>query len=170
MLLYLDLDDVVFDTTDYLEAELGWVKGSAGTVYDSFVERDDLGSMSDMLDYTKIPLKMSVSQIELLNSIFSIVFCTEYCQEKEWVRKQFIVRKLFDIDRIIGINRTIKRKYSLDLSDGILVDDNFGLLQKCNAKYKIWYTPIEEERQGIITVNDFVGLHTVLERLRGIIS
>ena len=167
MRLYLDLDDVVFDTTRYLEELLGWTKGSKGTVYDSFVESNDLCSMSSMLEYTKIPLKLTISQIDLLKDMFEVVICTEYYTTREIQQKKQVVQDLFGISQIIGVDRNKTRKYLIDFGENILVDDTLDIIRRCNAKHKIWVSEKEILEVGISVVKDFNGLYKELERIRG---
>ena len=178
MKLYLDLDDTVFNTTEYLEEILSWDKNQTGSVYDRFVVSGDFVSMSGMLNYYEIPLKIKKSEIDLLKEKHKVVICSEYCTEGEFLLKKKVCKDILGVDDIIGVYRLESRKYTLDLSDGILIDDNIEILHKCNAFKKFWYADDivlsnirsdivlnPEEMRDIVSVRDFKGLYAELERL-----
>ena len=164
--IYLDLDDTVFNTSYFLEQATGWVVEHPKTIYDVFAETSDFFNMSAMLEYSKIPLNISVEDIKSLEEKYKVVVCTEYYTVTEIERKVSIMRDIFQIKDVIGIDRCYNRKYNLDLSDGILIDDTLEILVKSNAMVKIWFTKSPEiPKEGIVKVGGFVELYNELERL-----
>ena len=98
--IYLDLDDTVFNTSYFLEQATGWVVEYPKTIYDVFAETSDFFNMSAMLEYSKIPLNISVEDIKSLEEKYKVVVCTEYYTVTEIERKVSIMRDIFQINAV----------------------------------------------------------------------
>ena len=155
--LFLDVDDVVYDTTRYLQE----ITGCKEDVYDYFqAEGRSLTGMSNLLDYEKIPKRVSDDEVRRLSETFDVVFCSEYFTKREIIQKRDMLYELFNLDTI-GVNRAMSRKYFIPMNGSILVDDNIMIIDRSSASSKVcMYNGNEEEINKFIgyTVKDFESI------------
>lgn len=139
--LYLDVDDVILDTANYVRCRASkeniHVPDDA-SVYDS-VPKDLLKAY--LSEYEKIPYKKSFPlYIDKVKRLFKdIVILSEYYNESERDSKYNKISKLFEGNKIKLIDARVSRKFEEDLSDGIIVDDNVTILNKVKANGKICF-------------------------------
>lgn len=139
--LFVDLDDTFVDTERYLRkiCESNGLKvPKYDTIYTLYGEDNEYKPYFDMVfnNYFVIPKKQGVIEnISLLETEYEIIFCT-YCTtkgEKE-AKKKFANSLGKEIILCEGDNYT---KSNIDMSEGILIDDNPEVLEASNAGKKI---------------------------------
>lgn len=150
--LFVDLDDTFVDTERYLRRILesnGLKVPKYETVYTLYGE-EAYKPYFDMVfnNYFVIPKKQGVNEnIKLLETEYNIVFCS-YCTTKnekiakkrfaESLNKEIILCEGEDFD-----------KSNVDMSGGILIDDNLDVLASSNADKKLQMYNEFTYRQGI---------------------
>lgn len=165
MKIYLDIDDVVLDTTRYLASLVG--ANSFDGFWDKYLDDERLFNAL-FKDYLKIPFKPnSINIINDLAKRHTIEFVSEYHSLGERLNKELMLKKRFGNCRFILTDYNVQRKYTLDLNDGLLVDDNPRILNRCNAEKVIcFYNPSNyiELYEGI-TVHNWRELSKVFNWL-----
>lgn len=156
--LYLDFDDVVMDTTRYLMRMLGetnpnrfWgIYGNDPRVVTELSE-----------NYKKIPIKKNaLNGLRIVEKFADITFVSEYYYPGEARDKRILSKGFCRHSDIILVNANESRKYKLDLSKGMLIDDNSKILCMSNAGMKIlFYNPANYiTRFDGLRVEDWKGL------------
>lgn len=142
--LFLDIDDTIYDTETYVMEKVlekfgtSIVIGNKG-VYDLMSTDERVRAYCDDLlsNYVKIPLMPYAHDcIKSLRDLYDIYFCSCYTFEREKKEKIALSGKYKVGIMLIEYNST-SGKSSVDLSDGILADNDVFALASCNAKRKI---------------------------------
>ena len=142
MNLYLDLDDVVFDTTRY--AKRLYKEYSRGIDENKYaIELED--SLEDIVwleifgDYSRVPIMFgAVDFILTLKEYFNITFVSNYITENEKTFKEGFAEGL-DIPITLLDLRYHTNKSSVDMFEGIFVDDSLENLKTSSARHKILF-------------------------------
>lgn len=155
--LYLDLDDTVFDTENFLRKKLGgsWLQYE-GLLYEAYEEMDFselVKVLSVFKDYRKIPLVNGAKEgLNILKDYYNIIFCSSYHLDPEKKSKQMIA-DLMGFDLILCGGDDWDKSH-IDMSKGVFVDDNTRLLNKSNASKKVCFykrfNMVEEFKDGKI--------------------
>lgn len=166
--VFLDLDDTVFDTSLNLRNNLkGYLEsGVIESIWDKrfFMERPTIsGAFRDaydiyhecMYDWNKIPVKQGALEgVSELIGMCDLCICSEYYSDFERLSKLEVVGKLWGPEGYssVYVNGRYLRKYCIDMSGTILVDDNKTILVNSNADVKICFYNKEttEDYKGII--------------------
>ena len=136
MKLYIDLDDTVKDTSRYINKVIDSNKVSLGRVNSLYsIVADDFFIKESLCNWDVIPFcQGALNSLKLLETEHEIVFCSQYLFAEEAKRKQEFAsslgKSLYLFPRTQGVD-----KDSLDMSDGVLIDDNLDVLLKSNAQY-----------------------------------
>lgn len=158
MKIYLDLDDVVKDTSSYLGKYFSDFYENG--FWDRNLENPKLRKL--LSEYDKIPyMEGALEGLKYLNTYHNLVIVSEFLYPEEaFMKKKVIGSVLFEcnsISRIILVNRMKTRKYNpsiVNMSDGVLIDDSVEVLAKCNAKNKILYVPESRADEGKMYIGD----------------
>jgi len=121
------------------------------------------------LEFYKDCLKTLIKHKKYCNyNIVTLGSLTNLINKQQWCSQYIPIKKVF-----IGINHIKDTdKSSIDMSDGIIIDDHIDNLRNSNAKYKIlfkggfdtdWNTKLPHE--DFIEVYDWCELDTVLNNL-----
>lgn len=137
--IYLDLDDTFVDTEMYIRSVL---KNNLLPVRDNTVYAlRFLPIYSDIMrdvfkNYDIIPLKEDAEvSLSLLSTEYNIIFCSSYITEEEAnAKKSFAKKYKKDIILCGGQNWDKSR---VDMSGGIMIDDDPEALSRSNATTKI---------------------------------
>lgn len=139
--LFIDLDDVVLDTSLSLKRIKDYIE----------INRDDLGiseednmvdvSVMFLLDnYNRVPIKDGFLPIfDILKERYEIVFVSMYISEKEYAYKSFIARKLGVDIKLLSVS-DYSDKSSIDMDGGVLIDDTLSMLTSSSATKKVLFT------------------------------
>ncbi len=135
--LYLDVDDVVFDTSGYLKFKLGLPV--IENIYAKLDYTDE--KVIDLLSrYDKMPLNQGFrGGVQELEDLYDLFFFSEFTFWDERVSKSDELHSLAPRTRQILIDKRLSRKYNIDLSTVILVDSNPEVLKMSNARIKIFF-------------------------------
>ena len=138
MNLYLDLDDVVFDTTRYAkELFKEYKEGIFKKTRDD--ELEDIVWLEIMDDYSRVPTKYgAIDFILTLKEYFNITFVSNYITENERTFKEGFAEGL-GIPIILLDLRHHTNKASVPMLEGIFVDDSLENLKTSSARYKILF-------------------------------
>lgn len=142
--LFLDIDDTLVDTESYLRLRLRYILGSdVVSKYDSIynlMTDDEVAKeicRKELSDYRNIPfLPFAEECIGVLKNDYNIILCSNYTFEEERCAKLLLAERL-------GVSSSLIRyapnmgKSSVDMSDGILVDNDTRVLASSNAKRKV---------------------------------
>lgn len=140
--IYMDLDDTFFNTEYYIRAVLknNGLPISVPCVYTlrSFKEGDVYHEIIEgiMNHYDSIPIKEgAINSLRLLGTEYNIKLCSSYYSEGEKKSKQEYADSIGR--EIILVPSEDVGKTSVDMSEGICIDDSLDVISECNAKYKI---------------------------------
>ena len=134
MNLYLDLDDVVFDTTEYARKLF---KEYGGGKYDYTLEDSVWWEILD--NYSRVPIMYgAVDFIITLKEYFNITFVSSYITENERTFKEGFAEGL-GIPIILLDLRLHTDKSCVNMIGGIFVDDSLENLKTSSAKFKILF-------------------------------
>lgn len=142
MNLYLDLDDVVFDTTRYAkELYKEYARGIDENKYAINLEDslEDIVWLEIFDDYSRVPIMHgAVDFILTLKEYFNITFVSSYITENERTFKEGFSEGL-GIPIILLDIRLHTNKSCVSMFEGIFVDDNLENLKTSSAKFKILF-------------------------------
>ena len=134
MKLFLDLDDVVLDTSkcireigDYLNLHRG----------EFFITKENFHDA--LSPYHKVRVKQDfIDVFPLLQEKFDIVFVSFYISEAELAYKSSLARK-YGCEGVFLKHTEHKDKSSVDMTGGIFVDDTIEMLTSSNADKKFHF-------------------------------
>lgn len=137
--LYLDLDDVVYNTENYIRKVLGgeWLfyDNLLYCEYDNMSYHEINSVASIFTNYNSIPLIDGASEgIEKLKSRYSIIFCSTSQSVFERIAKERIA-KLWGLPIII----CGESKSHIDMEGCIFVDNRGDHLDSSNAETKVLF-------------------------------
>jgi len=164
--LYLDIDDTVLDTENYVKKVLGgkWsnLDSSIYLEYGNMSEYE-LDKIKDVFsNYYEIPYISGAEEgISELQEEFDVVFCSTYWNDYEKRSKQ-IWADLLGIRAILCEGYT---KGNVDMSDAVFVDDGTRNLNSSNAAMKVCFFQKNnslEIRGGTYVVYNWEGLLDIL--------
>lgn len=142
--LFLDIDDTLVDTESYLRLRLRYILGSdVVSKYDSIYNlmvNDKIANeicRKELSDYRNIPfLPFAEECISVLKNDYSIILYSNYTFEEERSAKLLLADRL-GVSSSLTQYDTGMGKSRVDISDGILVDNDTKVLVNSNAKRKI---------------------------------
>lgn len=136
--LFLDIDDVIFDTESYISSVLR----KSGIVTDSsylYLFDNDRGMLNDFLsDYSKIPMITgSYDGIKMLKTEYDVCLLSYITFVNEYYEKVKVAKKLgLELFACTGEDYL---KSSVDTSNGIRIDDRVDILNANNSKRSICF-------------------------------
>ena len=169
--LYVDLDDTFKDSEKFLRKILeanGLECPKNGSVYWR-VDSSDYRPYFEMMfgNYRFIPNKEgAVENLKLLETEFEVIFCSSYINDFEAESKKKFADSLGKSIILCGGENFDKSQ--VDMSDGILIDDKFEVLDASNALVKIqMYNPYNFE--GISENSTLVtNWYQIVDKLMGV--
>lgn len=134
MRLYIDLDDTVKETSRYLDKVIKSNKlplGEKNKLYSIISE--DFFVREVLCNWGVIPFcSGAINSLKLLETEYEIVFCSKYMFEDEARQKKefanFMGKELYLFPTSSDLDKS-----SMDMSGGILIDDNLDVLLNSNA-------------------------------------
>lgn len=167
--LFLDLDDTVFDTENYIKSKLGgkWVNydGLIYTATENMSYKEKCIVKYMLTNYEDTPMMYRAKEsIEILKEKFDIILCTSCSYENEKYAKYKIANKLgLPIILCSGDNWD---KSKVDMSNGVFVENNTRILNKSNASRKICFYQrnnyVEELVYGDVVYNWYELLNILI--------
>lgn len=134
--LYLDLDDVVFDTRGTVREVRSYLNNHSEELDLELRDLDDAAWVYLSSNYDRVRVMPNFYDVlDLLRDSYSITFVSMYISEEEYAYKQFFARSL-DLPIILLDVKKYKDKSSVDMSGGIFIDDNPSYLESSNASEK----------------------------------
>lgn len=138
--LYLDIDDTILDTENFLRDVLGgkWAihDGLLYQQYSNMSEEDFRKVEIIFSNYPNIPFITSAPVgLKILKEEFDLVLCSSYHMDGEKESKE-IWAKMWGIPLILCKGLT---KDCVDMSNAVFVDDNTLNLDRSNASRKICF-------------------------------
>ena len=140
--LFLDIDDVLFDTENHLRRKLGGEWSSYnGLLYEAYKDMsfDELAIILGVFsNYKRIPfIKGARRGLEKLREKYNVILCSSFCFDVE--RKAKV-----EVAEILGLPLILCGgeswyKDGIDMSSGIIVDDNTRIVNLSNASKKVHY-------------------------------
>lgn len=168
--LFLDIDDTLKDTERYIRRLMfcnGIKTPSIGTVYRWINTDKDLFILEVMSNYNVIPYRLGARDgINLLSTEYNIVLCSGYYYEEERRSKESFANSIGKELILCDMNKGFT-KSSVDMSGGILVDDNSEILLTSNADVKFemynkYVFELTAERDERTTLVDWFSLVEIL--------
>lgn len=142
--LFLDIDDTLVDTESYLRLRLRYILGSNvvgkyDNIYNLMLDDEVANGIcrKELSDYRNIPfLPFAEECISVLKSDYDIILCSNYTFDEERCAKLLLADRLGVSSSLIRYTPNMG-KAEVNMSDGILVDNDVRILANSNAKRKI---------------------------------
>lgn len=139
MKLFLDLDDVVLDTSKCIREIGDYLNLHKEEFFITKENFHDALSTYLLTNYHKVRVKQDfIDVFPLLQEKFDIVFVSFYISEAELAYKRSLARK-YGCGGVFLKHTEHKDKSSVDMSGGIFVDDTIEMLTSSNADKKFHF-------------------------------
>lgn len=137
--LFMDLDDTFLNTEKYIREILknSNLSVKASCVYTlRAIPGYNIIIEKIMNNYSTIPMKKGAEDcLKLLKTEYNVVFCSRYYTLGERSAKKEFAKEM-NTDIILVASEDISKK-SVDMHDGVLVDDSLEALEETNASVKV---------------------------------